>query len=587
MQLIQIGGKVSLQSLSGAEFDVVVVGAGNAGMSAALYAAIEGARVLLVERTSHVGGSSALSGGTTWVPCTHHGATVNPDDTLENVERYLDHAVGTRSSAAVRRAFLQNGPEAVRHIEANSDVKYRVVPRHPDYTSDLPGATVCGRALEPMPFDGRLLGDLFSLVRPPINEFMVLHGMMVDRIDIPHLLAPFKSFASLRHVLKILGRHFSDRVFRGYPRSTRLVMGNALVARQLYSLSKRDNVTLAMETEVEQMHAGAGGVEAVTLHHNGQRATVKVRGGVILASGGFNRHPELRKTMLPGIDPGWCPGAPGHTGQAHDVAKQLGARYGQDAMSHGFWAPVSIRRRYDGSRAVFPHFVFDRAKPGMITVNQEGERFLNESTSYHLFGIAMQEANKSKPSIPGWLICDADAMHKYGMGMVRPQEKNLEPYLADGYLTRASSLDELASKIGVSAAKLRKSVEQINSYAERGEDPDFGRGRTLYQQNLGDPNWGGKNPSIGPIKKAPFFAMRLYPGDIGAATGFETTPDACVIGEGGQPIGGLYAVGNDMHSITGGTYPAPGITLGPGLVFAYLAARHAVRRARTPDALAA
>ena len=585
MQLIRIGGDVSLQSLSNTPFDVVVIGAGNAGMAAALYAAIDGARVLLVERTSHVGGSSALSGGTTWVPCTHHGATVNPDDTLEAAERYLDHAVGERSSAAVRRAFLQNGPEAVRHIEDNSDVKYRAVPRHPDYISDLPGSTVAGRALEPVPFDGRLLGDLFQLVRPPISEFTVLHGMMVDRIDIAHLLAPFKSFTSMRHVISILLRHISDRM--RYPRGSRLVMGNAHIARLLYSLSKRDNVTLAIETEMEQMHTGVNGVEAVTLRHNGQRVTVQVRGGVILASGGFNRHPQLRETMLPGIDAGWCPGAPGHTGQAHEVAKQLGAHYGQGALSHAFWAPVSIRRRFDGSRAVFPHFVFDRAKPGMITVNQDGERFLNESTSYHLFGIAMQEANRTKPSIPAWLVCDAEAMRKYGMGMVRPQEKNFEPYLADGYLTRASTLEELAGKIGVSPEKLRASVEQINSYAERGEDPDFGRGTTLYQKNLGDPNWSGKNPSIGPIKTAPFFAVRLYPGDIGAATGFETTPEGCVVGEGGQPIGGLYAAGNDMHSITGGTYPAPGITLGPGLVFAYLASRHAVRRAKESGALKA
>ncbi|MDO9146815.1 MAG: FAD-dependent oxidoreductase [Hydrogenophaga sp.] len=556
-------------------YDLVVIGAGGAGMAAALFAALEGKQVLLVERTEFVGGTTAWSAGTTWVPGTHHAAKVNPADTLADAADYLNNAIGERTPAALRQAFLDHGAAAIRQIEDRSEVKFRPYPKHPDYISDLGGSTLNGRALEPLPFDGRLLGDLFKLVRPPIPEFTVLGGMMVDRNDINHLLALTKSFASFKHSLRIILRHASDRL--SHPRGTRLVMGNALVARLLYSLSKQTGVTLALNTSVEQFGRGASGIESVVLAQGGERRTVRVRGGVVLASGGFNRHPGLRLAMLPGAHIGWCPAAPGHTGAAHDLARGLGAQYGQGGLSNAFWAPVSLRQRADGSTAVFPHFVMDRAKPGMLTVNQAGERFVNESTSYHLFGIAMQ----STGSVPAYLVCDAEALRKYGIGMVRPgaSAKDMAPFLADGYLTQAQTLDELAQKLGIPAAGLKASVQKINGYAQTGVDPDFQRGVTAYQQNIGDASAGGKNPNLGPLQTAPYYAVKLYPGDIGAATGLVTDTDARVLDAQGQPIAGLYAVGNDMHSIMGGVYTAPGITIGPGLVFGYLAARHASARA--------
>ena len=557
-----------------AGFDLVVVGAGGAGMAAALFAAMEGASVLLVERTEYVGGTTAWSAGTSWIPGSRHAAQVNPGDTLQDAARYLDNAVGERTSAAVRQAFLDNGRAAVDEVEQKSALQYRPYPKHPDYISDLGGSTLNGRALEPMPFDGRLLGELFALLRPPIPEFTVLGGMMVDRTDINHLLALTKSWASFKHALKIIGRHALDRL--SHPRGTRLVMGNAHVARLLHSLAQHPQVTLALNTTVEHIVRGPHGVERVDVVGGGERRSVRVAKGLVLASGGFNRHPELRAQMLPGVPAEWSPAAPGHTGQAHDLAKAVGAVYGQGGLSHAFWAPVSLRQRADGSTAVFPHFVMDRAKPGMVTVNARGQRFLNESTSYHLFGLAMQEAHKTQPSIPAYLVCDAEALRKYGMGMVRPGGKGLAPFLADGYLTEGATLAELAGKLGMDAQALQASVAQINRFAETGVDPDFHRGETAYQQNLGDPAWTGKNPNIGPLAQAPFYAVRLYPGDIGAATGFATNEHAQVLDATGAPIGALYAVGNDMHSIMGGTYPAPGITIGPGLVFARIAARHAL-----------
>jgi len=560
-----------------ASYDLVVIGAGGAGMSAALFAAMDGAKVLLVEHTQYVGGTTAWSAGTTWVPGTHHAAKVNPTDTLKDARTYLDAAIGDHAAPAVRQAFLDQGAAAIQRVE-QTEVKYRPYPKHPDYLSDLPGSTLNGRALEPLPFDARQLGDLFALVRPPIPEFTVLGGMMVDRTDINHLLGLTGSWASFQHSVKIILRHASDRL--RYPRGTRWVMGNALVGRLLVSLSKQGKVTLAMNTSLEQLGdvgAPAGSpVKSVVLSQNGQRCTVTVRGGVVLASGGFNRNAAQRQDKLPGGNEAWCPGAPGHTGLALDLARTRGAHFAEGGKSHAFWAPVSLRKRADGTTAVFPHFVMDRAKPGFVTVNQAGQRFVNESTSYHLFGLAMQASS----SVPAYLVCDAESLKKYGMGMVRPGGKGLEPFLADGYLTAGATLEELAKKLGVDAKGLQTSVQQINSYAQTGVDPDFGRGTTAYQQNIGDATAGHKNPNLGALQTAPYYAVKLYPGDIGSSTGLATDASARVLAADGTPIEGLYAVGNDMNSIMGGVYTAPGITIGPGLVFGFIAAQHAVARSK-------
>ena len=558
-------------------FDVVVIGAGGAGMASALFATLKGARVLLVESTEYLGGTTALSAGTSWVPGTDKGLKVEPRDTLERAKTFLNNAVGDRAEQSLRDAFVDNGAKAVALLEAQTDVHYQVRALHPDYLSELEGSVLRGRAIEPIPFDGRKLGGALKLIRPPIPEFTVLGGMMVDRDDIAHLLKLTQSWRAFTYSARIILRHGMDKLLWG--RGTRLVMGNALIARLLYSLMQRQ-VTILTQTRVESLVKKGDAVHSVVLSQGDVKRTVRVKGGVVMASGGFNRHPTLRAEMLPGADIDWCPGAPGHTGAAQDLALAAGARFGDKGMSHAFWAPVSKRQRADGSMAVFPHFVMDRGKPGMITVNQSGHRFLNESTSYHLFGIAMQEAHAATPSVPSWLIADAAALKRYGMGMVRPGGKGLAPFLADGYLTQANSLGELAQKLGMRADVLQATVAAFNESAIKGHDRAFQRGTTDYQRANGDPLWDGPNPCLGALTQGPFYAVRLYPGDIGAATGLLTDAHARAIDGYGHIIAGLYACGNDMHSIMGGTYPGPGITIGPGLTFGYLAAEHAVERAR-------
>lgn len=589
---------VSLRSVADQDvFDVVVIGAGGAGMSAALFAAIDRARVLLVERTEYLGGTTALSAATSWVPLSKPGLAVDPSDSYEKALDFLDRAVGARAPRALRKAFLANGHEAVAKLEDNSHVQYQVRQLHPDYMTELPGSVLRGRAIEPKPFDGRLLGKALKLIRPPIPEFTVLGGMMVDRDDIGHLLNVGKSFKSFRYAMRIILRHQMDRLLHG--RGTRLVMGNALIGRLLLSLHERKVtvVTRCNVTALQTQPATEKGaiVTGVVIEQDGVRRQVAVRGGIILASGGFNRHPKRRGEWLPGVSPDWCPAAPGHTGSAQDLAIAIGASYGATevasdpaedgkVLSHAFWAPVSIRKRADGSVAAFPHFVMDRGKPGMITVNQRGERFVNESTSYHLFGLAMQAADRHAPSIPAWLVCDAEALARYGLGMIRPGAKegaSIAPFLADGYLTRGQTVAELAAKMGADPAVLTATIERFNAAAERGVDAEFQRGSTDYQRANGDATRSAKNPCLGALRTGPYYAIRLYPGDIGAATGLRTDAAARVLDQRGEPIAGMYACGNDMHSIMGGTYPAPGITIGPGLTFAYLAAQDAVARSAT------
>ena len=562
--------------------DLVVIGSGGAGFSAALNAVIDGAKVVLVERMAHVGGTTALSASSSWIPGTKRGLQVNPDDTPERVATFLNNAVGDRSDPMLRQAFIDNGPHAIAKLEEHTALQFQVRPLHPDYLSELEGSVLKGRAIEPQPFDGKLLGPNLPLVRNPIPEFTVLGGMMVDRDDIFHLLRLTETWASFSYSVRIIARHFLDKMI--HPRSTRLVMGNAMIARMLYSYIFRKGV-LVTQTEVTQLLQNGNAIEGVVLQqtlHNGEKIqrTLRSKGGVVMASGGFNRHPTRRSVMLPGVNESWCPAGPGNTGSAQDLALQAGGQLGTGGLTHAFWAPVSIRQRADGTTAAFPHFVMDRGKPGMLTVDSQGERYVNESTSYHLFGIAMQEHNQKTPSIPTWLICDAGALKRYGLGMIRPGGKGLAPFLADGYLKQGATLLELAQQLKVPEETLKATVKRFNQFADKGVDDDFQRGTTDYQRANGDATWTGLNPCLGALRQGPFYAIALYPGDIGAATGLVTDCDARVMHTNGHAIDGLYACGNDMHSIMGGVYPAPGITIGPGVTFGYLAAKHAMARAR-------
>jgi succinate dehydrogenase/fumarate reductase flavoprotein subunit len=553
------------------EVDVLVFGAGMGGMTAALVAALEGLEVLLCEKTDQVGGTTATSAGTVWIPGSSQSVRDGVPDRIDDARRFLAAEIGPRAES-LREAFLAAGPAALDYLEALTEVKFRAPPRHPDYHSNQPGRALAGRALAPLPFDGRLLGADFARVRPPIAPFMVLGGMMVGKDDIPILLKPFGSLRSFVAATRLLLRHATDRL--RFARGTRLVMGNALVARLFYSL-KIHNVPVEFGARLVDLVQGNGRIEGAVVDTGDKRRTIHARRGVILATGGFAPNEKLRAEFMHGLPVAHSNAFAGANGDGFAAARAAGAAVDDKHTSPAFYFPSSVHKE-----TIYPHILLDRAKPGLIAVNKDGRRFVNESDSYHDFVEAMFRADAASPSIPAWLICDRAFIRRYGLGLVHPGagRREIERYVTDGYLHHAETLLELGGRIGVDGKALLQTVQQHNRYAATGVDEAFGKGGTEYNQFNGDPA-NQPNPCLRPITQPPFFAVAVYPSTMGTCVGLSTDGDARVLDANGAAIEGLYACGNDMASLFRGVYVGPGITLGPALVFAYRAVMRIAKKA--------
>ena len=560
------------------EVDLLVVGAGPAGMAAALIAALEGLDVLLAEKSDQVGGTGATSAGTLWIPGNRQSEAAGFPDSAEQAEVYLHALIGPGADRALIKAFLQTGPEAIDYLEARTEVQFLPCGKHPDYRNNMPGAAVSGRAIVAKPFDGRLLGRDFRRVRPPIREFMLLGGMMVGKEDIAPLIGWFRSPANFIHSARLFARYLFDRL--RYPRGTRITMGNALIARLFFSLRRR-KVPILFEAALVDLIGTRAGVTGARLKVADQDMIVKTRKGVVLATGGYAHNKRLREKFMPQPTPAHSLSYAGNQGDGVALGERLGARLAPERCTSGLWTPVSLTTRRDGSQGLYPHLSLDRAKPGLIAVNSTGRRFVNEALSYHDFVLAMFESHATVPSIPAFLVCDAAFIRKYGLGNIHPGTRDLSQFERSGYLVGAPTLDALAGKIGVDAAGLRDTVARHNRFAATGVDVDFGKGELELNRFNGDPAH-KPNPCLGPIAAAPFYALAVWPADIAVSSGLATDADARVLDTEGKAIPGLYACGNDMASVMGGSYPGPGTTLGPGIVFAYRAVMHAGGGAARP-----
>ena len=358
------------------EVDLLVIGGGTGGMTAALVGALEGLKTVLCEKTSMVGGTTSTSGGTTWVPGTSQSVKAGVPDLSTMPGAFWAAVIGPRGGDEQRAAFLEAGPTVIDYLEARSDVTFIPAQAHPDYIGNQPGAAYGGRALGPAPFDGRKLGEDFERVRPPRPEFLVLGGMMITRADIPFLLAPFRSVKAFTHVARMITRHIADRL--RYKRGTNLVMGNALVARLLYSLRKQ-NVPILFETALSELVAEGGTViGAILSGPQGQKA-LRARKGVVLATGGIAWNQELRTRLFPEPTRRYGLAPETNTGDGVATALRAGAALDDKLDSPGLWMPCSVLQRTDGTTSVFPHIILDRSKPGLIAVNSAGRRFVNES----------------------------------------------------------------------------------------------------------------------------------------------------------------------------------------------------------------
>lgn len=554
--------------------DVIVLGSGAAGFAAAVSAACLGLKVLLVEKAATFGGTSAISGGAVWIHDSDQARAAGIQVPAERARTYLKTVIGRGYRPELVDAFIARGREALAFLESHSELKYSLRPLSPDYYPDLPGDTETGRALEVAEYDGRRLGARFKDLRRPPDGMLLFGGMMVNRVDIQHFLGIKRSPKSFWHCLKLMTRYGVDRLSQ--PRGTRLTVGSALIAR-LASTAFARGVELWLNARTESLIVEDGRVEGVLIDYAGQRRRVLARGGVVLACGGFAAGPQAAAYRPKTDAEHWSMSPETNVGDGLSLAAAVNAATGEGMAANFFWAPVSVLRKPDGSLERFPHLVTDRAKPGVIAVNRAGRRFVNESDSYHSFVEAMFADGGA--NAPCWLICDAEAMNRYGLGLARPRPVDNTALIEAGYLHRADSIAELARRIGVDAAGLQRTLERYNADAREHVDREFGKGGNAYNRYMGDPLH-TPNPCIAPLNKAPYYAIKIGTGDLGSARGLLTDAQANVLDRAGQPVAGLYAAGNEMNSIMDGTYPGPGITLGPGLTFGYLAACEIAERLR-------
>ena len=552
--------------------DVLVAGSGAGAFSAAITACHHGLDVLMVEKEPLFGGTTCYSAGVIWIPGSAQAKAAGIKDGPAEALRYLESIAGNRLDRARAEAFLATGPEMLAFLEANTPVRYGLVPAWADYEPELPGGSNGGRSLAPDVFDGRQLGKRFDQLRPPLASMMLLGGMMVGRTDLPHLYNMLRVPKSAWHAVRMFARYGRDRL--GWKRGTRLTNGNGLIAA-LALAAQEKGIPLWLEAPLISLVHEGGRIAGAIVRRDGRDVEIRARRGVVLACGGFAGDAALKARLYAHVADGRAhqslPPAT-NSGDGIRIATGAGAAFHEDVHHAAAWTPVSHLPQPDGTKLPYPHFI-DRGKPGYIAIDRRGKRFVNEAKSYHVFVPAMIEACRGDAQTECWNICDHTAIRRWGLGAAPPRPARLTPYLDSGYIISGATPEELAARLGIDPAGLAATIRSYNDGARRGEDSEFGRGTDAYQRFNGAPGH-APNPCVAPLGRPPYYAVRLVPGDIGTFAGLRTDASARVLDKDGQPIAGLYAAGNDMASVMGGTYPGAGITIGPALTFGYIAGRH-------------
>jgi len=559
--------------------DLLIVGSGAAGMAAAISARHHGLNPVIIEKSEYFGGSTAISGGAIWVPGNPIATAAGMPDSREAARTYIQGETGNLFNAELVDAFLDKGPEAIGFFHEKTELKlaHRVV--SPDYHSDAEGATEGGRSLDAFDHDGRRLGRNLHRMRPPYGDFTILGGLPLGRPDMYHFLRMTRSTASMVYATKRVARYALDRVRHG--RNTRLVMGAAVsgrLAETVFAL----NIPLCTGHELISLVKDEDG-RVTGAEVKGPKGLVRISTarGVVLAAGGYPHDVTRRQATFEHVKrglPHYSMSPVTGTGGAISAAEAAGAAFVDTNANGGFWTPVSLLPNPDGSKRPFPHLFLDRAKPGVIAVGHDGRRFVNEASSYHdfvqgLIGKLLAEGQRS-----AWLMADHRATRRYGLGAAHAFPARIGKHIDSGYLKRDATLEGLARQCGIDPAALRDTVSAFNSDAARAEDTAFGKGSTSYQRYLGDAE-NQPNPCLRPLE-GPFYAVEIYPGDIGTSMGLDITGKGEVKDRSGAVIPGLFACGNDINSIMSGAYPGPGITLGPALTFGYIIGQTASQQTR-------
>jgi 3-oxosteroid 1-dehydrogenase len=570
---------MTAQDQSQTQYDVIVVGSGAGAMTSAVFLADQGFSVLVLEKSDKFGGTSAISGGGIWIPNNHYFARQGGNDSVEQARRYLDAAAGGQVDPARLQAYLDNAPKMIEALTRCSRVRYAVAAKYPDYYPHLPGALPGGRTLDPELFDSSLLGAELDNLRKPSPSTLLMGRIAWTARDAHKAMA--RGFGWRLLILRLMLRYKLDFKWRRKSRfDRRAALGSSLVCSLRRSLMDR-NVPLWLNSDFRELIVEQGRVKGVRIYREGREVALQARHGVILASGGFEQNQALREQYLPKpTRMAWSATPPGNnTGAALQAGLAQGAATA--LMDWAWWAPTIAVPGEDKPRGIFA----ERAFPGAIVVNGEGRRFVNEAAPYLEFVDAMHRDNASTGggSVPAWVIFDGHFRFNYAMGPLMPAQvmpdSRLRPEWCDTLYWKADSLEALADKIGIDARGLTSTVAKVNDYARTGVDLDFGRGGNVFDRYYGDCNI-KPNPCLAPLRKGPYYAMRLDAGDIGTKGGLLTNAQAQVLREDGSTIAGLYAIGNCSASVMGTSYPGAGGTLGPAMTFAYVAANHLAAKRR-------
>lgn len=553
------------------EVDWLVAGAGAAGMTGAVVAHEAGGSVLVVEKESLYGGTTAKSGGVAWIPGNHRQAEVDISDSEEEGYSYLKGLIGDTVPDARIRAYAYQAPQMLRFMMAHSHVEYSALPEYMDYYETVPGYKRGGRSMDPGTISLRRLGSEAGTLRVghydgllmPFNV-TVQEGRKLGEMNFLSYLTGLKLL--LRYLLDIPARLRKER-------DNRLTLGTALVAKLRRSLMDRD-VPVWLNSPVTELLYEEGHVVGAALEQNGRMVNIRANKGVLLATGGFSQNAELRQQYQQApIGSDWSASSPGATGDGILMGQKVGAAV--DFMASAWWSPT-----YTVPDGRVVALISGKSNPGSIMVSVQGKRFANEAQPYEDLVKAQYASNsRGEASIPCYLLFDAGYRSRYAVGHIKPgkvedDSKIPAEYFDTGLLTIAPTLRELAGKLGMEAATLEETVRTFNEHARLGEDPEFGRGVSEHDRYYADKRV-SPNPSLAPLETGPYYALLCHPGDLDTKGGLTCNEFGQVLSEPGEAIPGLYAAGNTSAAAMGDTYPGAGATIGSAMTFAYIAARHA------------
>lgn len=543
-----------------ASYDVVVVGSGAAGLTAGLTAKLQGMKSLVIEKTDRYGGASAISGGALWIPNNHIIKGAGVPDTHELARQYLDSTIGDRVPEELKEAYITRGPEMLRFLyNKTKHMRFQYAKGYSDYYPEKPGGLSQGRSIEPLIFDLTKMGSLANSMR---RATLSTKGFTMNSYEFHKVNMITRTLKGKTTALKLGARLVKSKVTKSDP----VALGEALIARLRLSLAEA-NGELWLSTAFKDFIMGKGRVIGIIVERDGQELKIEAKKGVVLSSGGFSHNQTLREKYLPSpTNAAWTSSPEGQTGDILEPGVKIGATL--DLMDKVWGAPSVIDPQGH------PFFlVADRGVPNMIVVDSAGQRFVNEAAPYHEFVDTMYKHQEvTQQAVPSWILIDASAKSRYIFTGLFPGQAFPKSWFEHGVAKSAETIEELARQMDVPVKSLVATVNRFNDFVRNGHDDDFYRGDSAYDNYYGDPTL--PNPNLAEIKKAPFYALRLYPGDIGTKGGLVVDEYARVIKENGEPIEGLYASGNCSASIMGETYPGPGATIGPGMTLSFVATAH-------------